>query len=239
MPTHIPREVTDKKSVVIVMGHSASMGYNAYRPTTDDSLTWWSLYETEEPLSKKEVPREIVSKMLQNMDGDWKEENVQKVLKKASAPFIYPIWTVPELPTWGHGGVVLVGDAAHAMTPTLAKEQDRLLKILKRSGCFSAGLFECRQPRLSKIKYLNAEAQKHSGKRIVWVQKVIFLCMWIMSSFPWLHKFKKIPIFFNDNVLLTYSRAIAFSSGHEIDEIPSSWDPDAETQRIVERSCVL
>lgn len=258
MPTPIPKEVTDKKSVVIVMGHSASMGYSAYRPTKDDSLTWWSLYETEEPPSKKEVPREIVSKMLQNMYGGWKEENVQKVLKKASAPFIYPIWTVPELPTWGDDGVVLVGDAAHAITPDIGQGTSQafedsealgllLGRALQQEGISDVtavdlavkGLFECRQPRLSKIKYLNTEAQKHSGKRNIWVQKVIFLCMWIRSSFPWLRKFGKISTSSNSNALLTYSGAIAFRSGHEIDRILFSWDSDAETRKTVDKLYVF
>jgi hypothetical protein len=30
---------------------------------------------------------------------------------------VYPIFYMPDLPSWGRGGCVLVGDAAHAMTP--------------------------------------------------------------------------------------------------------------------------
>ncbi|WYZ41189.1 hypothetical protein EsH8_V_000084 [Colletotrichum jinshuiense] len=178
MPMRVPKEVTSTKSVVIVKGDCASMGYSAYRPTEDDSITWWSLYETKEPPSRKEVPREFVSAVLQDMYGDWEEENVRKVMSKASAPFIYPIWTVPELPTWGDGGVVLVGDAAHAMTPDIGQGTSQafedsealgmvLGRALQEDGISEdvavdvavKGLYECRLPRVSKIKLLNAQSQ--------------------------------------------------------------------------------
>ncbi|KPM45607.1 hypothetical protein AK830_g931 [Neonectria ditissima] len=227
---------TVRKQFFGAQGADYSAVFSAYRPTKDDSLTWWSLYETKEPPSKKEVPREFVSTMLQNMYGDWKEENVQEVLKKATAPFIYPIWTVPELPTWGDGGVVLVGDAAHAMTPDIGQgtsqafeDSEALGLILGRAlqqkdipeatavDLTVKGLYECRLPRLTKIKHLNAEAQTHSGRRNFWVQKLIFFCIWIMPSFTWL-------------------RDMIYGSGHRTDEILFGWDADAEARKVVEKS---
>lgn len=208
MQMPIPKEVTETTSVVIVLGDCASMGYSAYHPTKDDSLTWWSLYETKEPPSQKEVPRELVSTMLEDMYGDWEEENVRKVLKEASAPFIYPIWTVPELPTWGDGGVVLVGDAAHAMTPDIGQgtsqafeDSEALGMILGRTlqknsipeddavDLAVKGLYESRQPRVSRIKLLNSQAQSKGVKRNIWVQRLIFLCIWIIPKFSWLREF--------------------------------------------------
>ncbi|KAK7413959.1 hypothetical protein QQX98_007142 [Neonectria punicea] len=236
MPMPIPKEVAETKSVVIVLGHCASMGYSAYRPTKDDSLTWWSLYETKEPPSQKEVPREFVPTLLQEMCGHWEEENVQKVLRKASAPFVYPIWTVPELPTWGDGGVVLVGDAAHAMTPDIGQGTSQAFEDSEALGMFLGcalqksnisdddavdlavkGLYESRQPRLSKIKLLNAQAQSKGVKRNIWAQRLMFFCIWIMPKLAWL-------------------RNIVYGGGHKTDEILYGWDVEEETRKVVERS---
>lgn len=41
------------------------------------------------------------------------EENPEKVIKQ-----FYPTWTTAPLPNWHQGGVVLVGDAAHALQPS-------------------------------------------------------------------------------------------------------------------------
>ncbi|OBR12849.1 Extracellular salicylate hydroxylase/monooxygenase [Colletotrichum higginsianum IMI 349063] len=235
IPMRIPEEVASTKSVVIVMGDNASMGYSAYRPTEDDSLTWWSLYDTDEPPSRKEVPREFVSAMLQDMYGDWEEENVRGVLQKASAPFIYPVWTVPELPTWGDGGVVLVGDAAHAMTPDIGQGTSQafedsealgmlLGRALQEGGIAQdaavdlavRGLYECRLPRLSKIKLLNAQARSKGVRRNIWAQRLVFFCIWITSRFTWLHN-------------------LIYSNDREGEEIINGWDGDMETRKVVEK----
>ncbi|GJC81163.1 zeaxanthin epoxidase, chloroplastic [Colletotrichum liriopes] len=174
----IPKEVSENESVVIILGDRGSMGYSAYRPTNEGSLSWWSVYETEEPPSRKEVPREFVSALLQRTFGHWEEKNIQTILQKASAPFIYPIWTVPDLPTWGDGGVVLIGDAAHAMTPDIGQGTSQAFEdseafgmilghVLRKEGISEddaidlavRGIYECRLPRLSKIKLLNSRAQ--------------------------------------------------------------------------------
>ncbi|KAI0534600.1 hypothetical protein GGR58DRAFT_516023 [Xylaria digitata] len=141
MPMPTPKEVTETKSVVIVVGDTASFGYSSYRPTQDDSLTWWSLYETKEPPAQKQVPPEFVSTMLQDMYGSWAEHNVQKMIKSATAPFIYPIWTVPELPTWGDSGIVLI------------PKHLRLFLV----------------PRVAKMKLLNVQAQSKAVTRNKWM----------------------------------------------------------------------
>ncbi|KAH8111745.1 FAD/NAD-binding domain-containing protein [Phellopilus nigrolimitatus] len=53
--------------------------------------------------------------LLEQFDG-W-EEDVMQLLQCMGTTSRWVVNTIPELPTSTHGGVVLIGDAAHAMTP--------------------------------------------------------------------------------------------------------------------------
>jgi hypothetical protein len=44
---------------------------------------------------------------------------VRKVIENVDINVVWPTWTVPELPTWERDGLVLVGDAAHALQVSL------------------------------------------------------------------------------------------------------------------------
>ncbi|KAG8528300.1 uncharacterized protein KY384_007217 [Bacidia gigantensis] len=130
---------------------------------TDPSIGWWSTYSSPHPPnSKSPINASEVAASLRTRHKDWTDPVIQRVINAAKPETVYPTWVVPleSLQTWylsGGGGdkegggkeddgdsekewgVVLVGDAAHAMQPSagqgvsMALEDVEVLSILLTS----------------------------------------------------------------------------------------------------------
>jgi 2-polyprenyl-6-methoxyphenol hydroxylase-like FAD-dependent oxidoreductase len=86
-------------------------GIFSYSAGGQHLLTWLSIFPKQDPSSSN-------SKYLLGRREQWKDPVVQNIISKAGPGRVYDIMTVPKLPTWGERGIVLVGDSAHAMSPT-------------------------------------------------------------------------------------------------------------------------
>lgn len=123
---------------------------------------------------------------------------------------MYPVWTVPELPTWERHGVVLIGDAAHALPPTsgqgvsqamedvecfsillshsLGKEgqessEESALKARKASISWAAKKFM--GIRMPRIKAIIDQARKYQNQKrnlSVFQEWFMYLMMYLMSK---------------------------------------------------------
>jgi 2-polyprenyl-6-methoxyphenol hydroxylase-like FAD-dependent oxidoreductase len=110
-----PAEVVEDKSLTFTFGPNGFFGYGA----SDASTTfWWSTCEAESPPGELRLDVSKMRKQLKDRHGWWKDPVIQDILSKADVQSIYPTWTTPPLPRWGEDGIVLVGDAAHALQPT-------------------------------------------------------------------------------------------------------------------------
>ena len=74
----------------------------------------------------------IVTRELRKRHSGWGDPMIACCLEQADVDNVYPIFYMPDLPRWGHDRCVLVGDAAHAMTP--ATGQGELLVLLRRDA---------------------------------------------------------------------------------------------------------
>ncbi|KAL8925548.1 MAG: hypothetical protein Q9208_003439 [Pyrenodesmia sp. 3 TL-2023] len=83
-----------------------------------DEAAWWSTYETINLPDTRNFDREDILRQLKTRHAGWADPVVQKIVDGAVINSIYPTWITPELPTWHARGLVLVGDAAHAMQPS-------------------------------------------------------------------------------------------------------------------------
>jgi len=71
---------------------------------------------------------------------------VARCLEKADAiDTVYPIFYMPDLPSWGRDGCVLVGDAAHAMTPATGQGGSQAFEDGLTLGLLLAKLLEIRR----------------------------------------------------------------------------------------------
>ncbi|KAL8813303.1 MAG: hypothetical protein Q9200_000373 [Gallowayella weberi] len=83
-----------------------------------EEATWWSTYETEDLPDTRNFDKEDIQRQLKERHAGWKDPVVRKIVDAAVTDSVYPTWIMPDLPTWHARGLVLIGDAAHAMQPS-------------------------------------------------------------------------------------------------------------------------
>ncbi|CAG8004562.1 unnamed protein product [Penicillium olsonii] len=103
-----------------------------------ESLAWWSTYEIAECPNPQTLDMEDVTQQLRARHASWKEPVVQKIIQSLRVENLYPTWTSPTLPTWERDGVVLIGDAAHALPPTSGQGSSQALEDAEALALFLA-----------------------------------------------------------------------------------------------------
>ncbi|KAL8631482.1 hypothetical protein Q9189_002811 [Teloschistes chrysophthalmus] len=83
-----------------------------------DEAVWWSTYETTDVPDTRNFDKEDILRQLRTRHAGWKDPTIKQIVDEAVIDSIYPTYITPELPTWHMRGLVLVGDAAHAMQPS-------------------------------------------------------------------------------------------------------------------------
>lgn len=111
-----------------------------------DSLGWWSTYEIEECPDPKALDMDDVTSQLRERHANWKDPVVQRILKSLRVENVWPTWTSPPLPTWERDGVVLVGDAAHALPPTSGQGSSQALEDVEAFALFLAHHLRANNP---------------------------------------------------------------------------------------------
>ncbi|KAI8716595.1 FAD-binding-3 domain-containing protein [Fusarium sp. LHS14.1] len=158
VPADDLRDSVDKGSINFVFGGSGFFGYFFSESSSSDSerdspshicepgdsLAWWSTYEIKECPDPKSLDMDDVMRQLRERHDMWKDPVVQSVLKSAHIQNMYPTWTSSELPTWECDGVVLLGDAAHALPPTSGQGASQALEDCEAFTLFLAHNFGIR-----------------------------------------------------------------------------------------------
>lgn len=93
-----------------------------------ETLAWWSTYAVDECPDPKSLDMDAVAKQLRERHAQWKDPVIQKILPSLQVRSMYPTWTTPQLPTWEQNGVVLIGDAAHALPSTSGQGSSQALE---------------------------------------------------------------------------------------------------------------
>lgn len=192
--------------MVFEFGGNGFFGYSSGGPTSERRLMWWSTFETSSLPNTTDVdPRDIKYALLER-HGHWKDPIIQEIVKNADVESIYPTWVMPDIPHWGEKGVVLIGDAAHALDPTTgqgasqAMEDAQTLALLlaeildvERYGCSqpkwainqAIGMyFQIRSPRVHRIAERGRKLAGSKASVGIVKEYVTYLFLWLLMKFP-------------------------------------------------------
>ncbi|KAL8898655.1 MAG: hypothetical protein Q9207_006595 [Kuettlingeria erythrocarpa] len=78
----------------------------------------WSTHESSELPNLRNFDKEDVLTQLKVRHAGWVDPVVHRIVDGVVINSVYPTWITPEMPTWHARGLILVGDAAHAMQPS-------------------------------------------------------------------------------------------------------------------------
>jgi 2-polyprenyl-6-methoxyphenol hydroxylase-like FAD-dependent oxidoreductase len=103
-------------TLTFTFGRQAMFGYGGARP---GELMWWCNIWREEPLSREDLAELQVGHLapeLARMFAAY-HEPIPTILATARETLAMNIYDMPRLPKWSRGRTVLIGDAAHAVSP--------------------------------------------------------------------------------------------------------------------------
>ncbi|CAG8295554.1 unnamed protein product [Penicillium salamii] len=136
-----------------------------------ESLAWWSTYEIEKCPTRETLDMEDVTRQLRERHANWREPVVQRIIQSLHVEKMYPTWTSPSLPTWGRDGVILIGDAAHALPPSSGQGSSQALEDAEALALFLAHYLrngsgdESEDVALSCKRVINAAAKSYTTIR--------------------------------------------------------------------------
>ncbi len=174
-----------------------------------DSVAWWSTYAVAECPDAKSLDRVAVTKQLKERHKGWKDPVVQRILENIEVKNMYPTWIVPQLPTWERHGVVLVGDAAHALPSTSGQGCSQALEDvesfsmflshalkktyeqgnaeagdIKEAITYAAKQYQAlRQPRVAELLKAAQKIQDSKRDKGVMVEYIMYAFMWILGKY--------------------------------------------------------
>ncbi|KAF2404594.1 extracellular salicylate hydroxylase/monooxygenase [Trichodelitschia bisporula] len=202
-----PAALLEEKSMVFTFGANGFFGYS---PTSPTSLMWWSTCEAAQVPEETRISVEDMRAQLKQRHSKWKDPIIQEIINKCDVESIYPVWTTPPLPHWGQDGLLLVGDAAHALNPTSGQGSSQaledattlvlLLKLyLGQSGetggegelsvreainLASKTYYEVRGPRVRNIADRTKQLSARKGDQGLIEEMIGYFFFWMIIKFP-------------------------------------------------------
>ncbi|KAH7042187.1 hypothetical protein B0J12DRAFT_673929 [Macrophomina phaseolina] len=210
-----PRSVADEKAMVFTFGGNGFFGYYSTSPPSANSLGWWWTFQTDSLPSSTALDVAEIKAQLQDRVGKWVDPIIRDIVSKAEISSIYPTWILPDFPTWGEKGIVLIGDAAHAMSPTTGQGASQgledaqtlsllLAETLKKSygnkDSFGAQkekeavalalklFYEIPQPRVAGIIARGKRMDSSKVRMGVVMEYIMYLSIWLINRFKILEK---------------------------------------------------
>lgn len=179
-----------------------------------DQLGWWSTYAMEKcPTDLRNVDGEEIIKDLRTRHKYWGDPVIQRIINDEALTIkhIYPTWTAPEIPVWELNGVVLVGDAAHALPSTSGQGSSQALEDTEAFSLFLAHelrnayrsplasqdmtervaittaakrYVELRKPHVKRILEHAKKMQDNKRNKSLLEEYLMYFFMWIVGWFP-------------------------------------------------------
>jgi 2-polyprenyl-6-methoxyphenol hydroxylase-like FAD-dependent oxidoreductase len=185
-------------------------GFFGYGPMNEREMLWWCTVEADEHEVKKKfsaMSEQNFKKMISDDYSDF-HKPAPKLIANSDKLIKTMIYDIPGIPEWYKGRVLVIGDAAHAVSPTsgvgasLALEDAMMLgKLLSKHSVDEyqkvfTGFQSLRKPRTEKIRY--ETNKRNSDKKVLtpfqagmrdWMM-LIFLRLFGFKSMDWQYNYK-------------------------------------------------
>ncbi len=196
----------DKQSFHFTFG---TKGFFGYCGAEIGDMMWWSNLPSEKELTRAELTEITTESIQQEMLTIYRDYHapIATLLEHTRSPVKMNISDIQSLPTWHQGRVLLIGDAAHAVSPnagqgaSLALEDAMYLaKLLRDStGNYAQVFAQFEQDRKPRVEKIVAEGRRQgSNKQIVTpfqakirdIMVTIFLNLFGERMQDWLYRYK-------------------------------------------------
>ncbi|KAJ5577810.1 uncharacterized protein N7459_006774 [Penicillium hispanicum] len=107
-------------------------------PTPGNTITWWSTYGMKACPDPKTIDPDAITQDLRARYANWSDPVIHEIIQSVQVETIWPIWSTPALPIWDRDGIVLLGDAAHALPPTSGQGSSQALEDSESFALFLA-----------------------------------------------------------------------------------------------------
>ena len=195
----------DKQSVNFTYGPNGFFGYMGVH---DGHVMWWSNLTRENELSREELAALSLEAIKKDMLAIYRgyHEPIESLISNTQSSLKLNISDIQSLPTWHTGRVLLIGDAAHAVSPnagqgaSIALEDAMYLaKLLRDSFSSHEQVFaRFEADRKARAEKIVAEGrQRGVDKQVVTpfqskireVMLMIFVNLFGASSQDWLYRY--------------------------------------------------
>jgi len=195
----------DKQSLNFTYGPNGFFGYMGVH---DGNVMWWSNLPSEKELTPEELGALSVESMKEDMLALYHgyHEPIPALIANTLSPVKINISDILSLPRWHEGRVLLIGDAAHAVSPnagqgaSMALEDAMLLaQLLRDSGDDHERVFTQfetdRKPRVEKIvaegrrRGVDKQIVSPLQSKIREMMMMIFINLFGESGQDWLYRY--------------------------------------------------
>jgi 2-polyprenyl-6-methoxyphenol hydroxylase-like FAD-dependent oxidoreductase len=151
-------------------------GFFGYGGGANGDVMWWSNLPYERELTRAELTNLSLDTIKQEMLAIYRgyHEPIETLIRNTHSPLKHNISDIQSLPTWYQGRVLLIGDAAHAVSPNSGQGASMVLedamylgKLLRDCNNYEQVFAQFEQGRKPRVEKIVAEGRRRGNDKHV------------------------------------------------------------------------